>query len=185
MILSIELAKDFDEVESFVCGVDALDFGKSLWRDYSIHYFAVFYFVRNSENGDIVAVFALQNDLLNLDSDDKSDMKSGFIPAPEIKTENFWEEFNNRSYFPAVELSLLVISKGYQRIGIGKTLVNAIFKMLKQEPSSGCMFVTVEALAGKKYSTLGFYSKLGFTNCFPVPRNGIMRMFAPLYPKVA
>lgn len=182
MELTIEFAEDFADVESFACGVDGLDSGKRLWADYHLHHLAVFYYVRDAVTNEIVAVFALQNDLLSLDADDKEEMKSGFVPSPQILSEGFEEEFSSREDFPAVELALLVVSKPYQRRGIGSDVVRMIFDRLRENPQSGCMFVTVQAIAGKSYSTSLFYERNGFSNCSPVPTAGLMRMFAPLYP---
>lgn len=185
MELTIEFAEDFAEVESFVCGISGLDSGKRLWADYQLHHLVVFYYVRDAVTDTIVAVFALQNDLLSLDADDKEDMKSGFVPSPQIFSEDFEEEFSSRRDFPAIELALLVVSKPYQRQGVGSDVIRLIFDRLRETPQSGCLFVTVQALAGKSYSTLRFYERNGFSNCFPTPRGGLMRMFAPLYPEVA
>ena len=45
MKLEIETAEDFTDVNDFACGVDELDANKHLWKNYSDHHLAVFYFV--------------------------------------------------------------------------------------------------------------------------------------------
>ena len=183
MELKIELAEDFTEVKDFVCGVDELDENKHLWSCYSEHHLAVFYFVRDCVSKTVIAVFALQNDSLVLDSDEKEDMKSGIVSIPHIQTEDFYDEFFSRRDYPATELALLVVDKSYQRKGVGQIVVTAIFEMLRDSSLSGCVFMTVEAISVTGYSTCAFYRKLGFSNCFPVPRQGTLRMYAPLYPE--
>lgn len=183
MELKIELAEDFAEVKDFVCGVGELDENKHLWQSYSEHHLAVFYFVRDCASKVVIAVFALQNDSLVLDSDDKEDMKSGIVSIPHIQTSDFYDEFFRRKDYPAMELALLVVDKRYQRMGVGQIAVNAMFEMLRSSSLAGCVFVTVEAISVTGYSTVAFYQKLGFSNCIPVPRQGTLRMYAPLYPE--
>ena len=182
MKLEIETAEDFTDVNDFACGVDELDANKHLWKDYSDHHLAVFYFVRDCDKGTVVAVFALQNDSIILDSNDKEDVKVGYISSPDILSDDFYDEFFSCRDYPATELSLLVVDKRCQRNGVGQIVVNAIFEMLRANSLSGCVFVTVEAISTANYSTLRYYQKLGFSNCVPVPRHGTLRMYAPLYP---
>ena len=59
------------------------------------------YVVRLVEN--IIAMLSLGEDTLTLDEDDKDDMKSGFIPKPNIAVEN--QNYLSENEFPAVEIT--------------------------------------------------------------------------------
>ena len=49
---------------------------------------------------------------------------------------------------------------------------------------AGCQFLTVEALATKEYSAVGFYERCGFApNEVKKPYKDILRMYMTLYSK--
>ncbi len=180
MNYKIVRAKDFTDVKDFVCGVRELDSHRMYWEDYSIHHIAVFYFVKEVPSNELVAAFALRNDSLVLDEDDKDDMRAGIAPSPIMHSRSFKDIFYNFKSYPAIELSLLVVSKRHQRCGLGRCLINEIIHIIRSHSFSGCIFMTVDAIAKHGYSTVGFYNKLGFCNCTPVPVGGIQRMYIPL-----
>ena len=48
-------------------------------------------------------------------------------------------------------------------MGIGDFIIKEIATQACSQTFAGCQFLTVEALATKEYSAIGFYERCGFT----------------------
>ena len=62
-------------------------------------------------------MLSLGEDTLCLDDDDKDDMRSGFIPKPNVALEN--QDYLSEKEFPAVENTYLAVDKKWRGQGIG------------------------------------------------------------------
>lgn len=100
----------------------------------------------NQDNDDMVGFFSLHNDFVDIE--------------PSIIRENGWNlRTDDQSYYPALKLHFLGVDARYRQQGIGKYLMNEVMYIAKDIAlSSGCNFITVEAL----HSSLKFYIAQGF-----------------------
>jgi ribosomal protein S18 acetylase RimI-like enzyme len=79
-------------------------------------------------------MLSLGNDTLNLDDDDKDDMRSGYIPKPTIALE--YQSFLAEKEFPAVEITYLAVEKGRRGQGIGEYIIGQVeAKVLRDNPN--------------------------------------------------
>ena len=66
----------------------------------------------------------------------------------------------------------------------GTAHIGNLVSLARTQTRAGCQFLTVEALATKEYSAVGFYDKCGFTpNEIKKPYKDTIRMYMPLYIK--
>ena len=67
---------------------------------------------------------------------------------------------------------------------IGYFLIKQIADLARRQTLAGCQFLTVEALATKEYSAVGFYERCGFApNELKKPYKDTLRMNMNLYSK--
>jgi len=66
----------------------------------------------------------------------------------------------------------------------GDFLIKQIADLARRQTLAGCQFLTVEALATKEYSAVGFYERCGFApNEVKKPYKDTLRMYMTLYSK--
>ena len=136
------------------------------------------YVVRIGE--DVVAMLSLGDDTLTLDEDDKDDMRSGFIPKPNIALEN--QNYLSENEFPAVEITYLAVDKNWRGQGIGEYIISQIENKVQNERPE-CEFITVEAYKTIGYSAVGFYSHCDFTPAEPpLGYKDTLRMYKVIHP---
>lgn len=173
-------------LKSFRCGMPAMDIfiQEGLQTSVYHHYCQAYKVCLDSQ---IVALFALSFDSLNLDIDDKNDMKAGFsITQPPLLAEDYKDIFFSKPHYPALEITYLAVDEHYNRKGIGRIIVDAIVEKAQVQDLAGCQFLTVEAWHTNRYSAVGFYERCGFSPCaYPDPNKDTLRMFRTLYPGLA
>lgn len=182
----IEHLKETTCLHKFRCGVPAMDRFIQDGLNLSIdNHYCEAYIVKDIRANNIIALFALSFDSLDLDIDDKTDMMSGLSTTDTpLLTDNYKDVFLNKSRYPALEIAYLAVSESYgHNKGLGSSIIEAIIDRTQQQDFAGCQFVTVEALNTKEHNAVGFYIKCGFSPCeFPDPNKGTLRMFRTLYP---
>ena len=176
--------EDFSCLSEFCSGVDAMDnfiqgdFRLSVENHFCVPY-ATWY------QGELVAIFALSFDSLDLDSDDKEELKSGISMTgiPNVDW-NYEESFYSKPRYPALDIAYLAVQKKWRGMGIGDFIIKEIAIQARSQTFAGCQFLTVEALATKEYSAVGFYEHCGFTaNEVKKPYKDTLRMFRTLFEK--
>ena len=180
-LVSKELT-DFHCLESFYSGVEAMD--KFIQGDFRMsvenHYctaYGVWY------GDELVAVYALSFDSLDLDSDDKDELQMGISSTgtPEVNW-NYRDTFYAKPRYPALDIAYLAVQQKYRGKRIGYAIVEQIATDARTQTFAGCQFLTVEALATSEYSAVGFYERCGFTaNEVRKPYKDTLRMFRTLY----
>lgn len=180
-LVSKELT-DFHCLESFYSGVETMDsfiqgdFRMSVENHYCTAY-GVWY------GAELVAVYALSFDSLDLDSDDKEELQTGIsnTGTPEVNW-NYRDTFYAKPRYPALDIAYLAVQQQYRGKRIGYAIVEQIANDARMQKFAGCQFLTVEALATKEYSAVGFYQRCGFTaNEVRKPYKDTLRMFRTLY----
>lgn len=184
MELSIEQLTDIRCLHDFRCGISAMDHFIQNGLDLSVcHHYCRAYVVKSQD--EIIALFALSFDALDLDADDKDDLMSGIssTDTPNL-TEDYKEIFLNKPHYPALEIAYLAVDQRHARQGLGRITIESIVGKAQTQDLAGCQFLTVEALHIKEYSAVEFYYKCGFSPCeYPSPTKGTLRMFRTLYTK--
>lgn len=181
-----ESLKDISCLGDFKCGVGLMD--KFIQDGLKLcvinHYCNVYQVRENVENSEILAIFALSFDSLDLDLDDKKELMSGISTTSTPKlTDDYTEIFLNKSRYPALEIAYLAVSEKCRRKGLGRIIIEAIVQKAQVQELAGCQFLTVEALNTKDNNAVVFYEKCGFSVCeYPDPNKGTLRMFRTLYP---
>ena len=180
-LVSKELT-DFHCLDSFYSGVEAMD--KFIQGDFRMsvenHYctaYGVWY------GDELVAVYALSFDSLDLDSDDKDELQMGISSTgtPEVNW-NYRDTFYAKPRYPALDIAYLAVQQKYRGKRIGYAIVEQIATDARTQTFAGCQFLTVEALATSEYSAVGFYERCGFTaNEVRKPYKDTLRMFRTLY----
>lgn len=182
-LISVPL-KDFSCLSDFCSGVEAMDefirgnFRLSVENHYCVPY-ATFY------RGEIVAIFALSFDSLDLDSDDKEELQSGLsmTGTPNVDW-NYEDTFYSKPRYPALDIAYLAVQQKLRGMGIGNFIIKEIAIQARTQTFAGCQFLTVEALATKEYSAVGFYERCGFTaNEVKKPYKDTLRMYRTLFEK--
>ena len=176
--LVFERIDDVSVLSNFYCGIpDMDDFIHERLQGYLDKTGCEAYVIKH--NNEIVAMLSLGNDTLNLDDDDKDDMRSGFVPKPTIALKN--QDFLAEKVFPAIEITYLAVEKGRRGQGIGEYIISQVeAKVMRDNPE--CEFITVEAYNTKDYSAVGFYSRCHFTPAeFPLGKD-TLRMYKVLHP---
>lgn len=180
--LTSEKITDFHCLETFCSGVEAMD--KFIQGDFRMsvenHYcsaYGVWY------KDELVAIYALSFDSLDLDSDDKEELETGISSTgmPDIDW-NYKETFYAKPRYPALDIAYLAVRKEYRGNRVGQSIVELIAERARTQSFAGCQFLTVEALATNEYSAVGFYQRCGFTaNEVRKPYKDTLRMFRTLY----
>ena len=182
-LISVPL-KDFSCLSDFCSGVEAMDefirgnFRLSVENHYCVPY-ATFY------RGEIVAIFALSFDSLDLDSDDKEELQSGLsmTGTPNVDW-NYEDTFYSKPRYPALDIAYLAVQQKWRGMGIGNFIIKEIAIQARTQTFAGCQFLTVEALTTKEYSAVGFYERCGFTaNEVKKPYKDTLRMYRTLFEK--
>ena len=180
----IEPLSDFSCLSDFCSGVEAMDdfirgdFRLSVENHYCIPYATMY-------KGELVAIFALSFDSLDLDSDDKEELQMGLSMTgiPDIDW-NYQETFYSKPRYPALDIAYLAVQKNWRGKHIGDYLITQIAELAQRQTLAGCQFLTVEALATKEYSAVGFYERCGFTaNEVKKPYKDTIRMYRTLFEK--
>ena len=184
MKLDIGRLEDAQCLADFRCGIPEMDeFIQSGLAISVFHHYCQAYKV--CQGAEVIALFALSFDSLNLDVDDKNDMLSGYsISRPPQLANDYRDVFFSKPHYPALEITYLAVDERYGKQGLGRILVEAIVEKAQNQDLAGCQFLTVEALHTKDYSAVGFYEKCGFSPCaYPNPNKDTLRMFRTLYPE--
>lgn len=176
--LNIRPLENLDELNDFNCGVEKMDkFIHGGLRQSVENSYCKVYGVYYSDK-ILVAFFALSFDSLQLDADDTDDLQQGWsgttIP---VLTREYIDTFWSKVRYPAIEIAYLAVAEKYRNKNIGRTLIESIARMARSQNMAGCQFLTVDALATKEYSAVGFYSKCHFAPAEPVPVRETMRMY--------
>lgn len=179
-ITSTECLKDF------VCGVPPMDRfihdGLQLSMD---HNYCRTYIV--TENDDVIALFALSFDSVDLDEDDKEELACGIASTgiPDVAVD-YEDTFYSKRRYPALDIAYLAVAENLRGRHLGTAIVDQIVQMAETQDLAGCQFVSVEALKTEPWSAVMFYDKCGFTpNELPNPNKDTLRMIRTLRPKNA
>ena len=177
--LVFERIDDASVLSNFYCGIEEMDeFIHNKLQEYLTKTGCDAYTVKEGDN--IVAMLSLGEDTLILDDDDKDDMRSGFVPKPNIALEN--KDFLEEKEFQAVEITYLAVEKERRGEGIGGFIISQIENKIQHDRPE-CEFITVEAYKTNKYSAVGFYSKCDFTPAEqPFSYKDTLRMYKVLHP---
>ena len=174
--------EDFHCLSTFCSGVESMDnFIRTDFRMSVENHYCSAYVVRYQD--EVVAVFALSFDSLDLDADDKEELETGIssTDTPDIDW-NYKDTFYAKPRYPALDIAYLAVQKRWRGQGVGNLLINTIAEQARSQTFAGCQFLTVEALATSEYSAVGFYSRCGFTpNEVKKPYKDTLRMFRTLY----
>ena len=180
--LRIRPLEDFHCLDTFCSGVESMDiFIRGDFRLSVENHYCRAYIVKHRE--EIVGLFALSFDSLDLDSDDKEELVSGMslTATPNIDY-NYQETFYAKPRYPALDIAYLAVQEKWRGKGVGHYLILQIADQTRTQNFAGCQFLTVEALATKEYSAVGFYERCGFTrNELRNPNKDTLRMFRTLY----
>lgn len=113
------------------------------------------------EGEEVVAFFALSKDALVLNYQDRHIIgldknKSASLPPKEEDV--FWEQ----EKYPAIEIDYLAVRKDKREeksCHLGSAIIEEIAQFATKDKLSSTLFLTVEALDTKDYSTITFYKK--------------------------
>lgn len=160
--LTFERTTDASVLSDFFCGVSSMDeFLHQELQDYVSMGNCQMYVVR--EDNDIVAMFCLDNNSLNLADSVKENMQKGIKPCP-LTVSDADSPFWYRPSYEAVEIAYLAVSKDRQRQHIGCYIIERIMERVAcDEIYNNCVFVTVRALKEENYTAVPFYKKCGFS----------------------
>ena len=176
--------EDFHCLNTFCSGVESMDiFIRGDFRLSIENHYCTAYLAKYGE--EVVAVFALSFDSLDLDIDDKDELNTGLSSTgtPDIDW-NYRDTFYAKPRYPALDIAYLAVQKEWRGKRIGHYLIEMIAEQARSQSFAGCQFLTVEALATSEYGAVGFYSRCGFTaNEVKNPNKDTLRMFRTLYVK--
>ena len=175
---------DFQCLNTFSSGVESMD--KFIRGDFLLsveNHYCQAYVVKLEE--EVVAIFALSFDSLDLDSDDKEELQSGSssTASPDVDYD-YQETFYAKPRYPSIDIAYLAIQEKWRGKHIGDFLIKQIADLARRQTLAGCQFLTVEAFATKEYSAVGFYERCGFApNEVKKPYKDTLRMYLTLYSK--
>lgn len=181
----IEKLDDFDRLSNFFCGVAQMDnfIHGNLKICNDNHYCTTFVVIEESTN-EIVALFSLSFDSVNLDADDFEDINIGASGTDMINVdESYRVTFEQKYTYPALEITYIAVRKDKRGKRIGIDLVYEIAERARKQNIAGCLFLTVNALHTKEYSAVKFYEKCKFAKLTPVPQMDVWPMFKTLWIK--
>ena len=181
--LIIEVADEYESLKSFESGNQQMD---DFIHDYlsacSRNHFCMTYYVRLKPKGDVIALFSLSNDSVDLSEDDFYDMRIGAAGTElPLVGYTFRERFEQKCTYPSLEITYLAVNKNYQNMKIGSTLIDFIANIARNQKVSGCIFLTVNALHTAAYSAVSFYEKNHFAKLTPVPQFDVWPMYKTLW----
>lgn len=180
----IKCVDTLDGLTDFYCGVPAMDKFIHEGQAQSVaHHYCQLYTASVEEQ--IIALFALSFDSVNLDADDKQEISEGMSTTgtPDIQFD-YEDTFYSKLRYPALDIAYLAVKKEFRNKHIGEFLINIIKQRAKTQTFAGCQFLTVEAYKANGYSAVPFYEKCGFApNEFPNPNKDTLRMFYTLFSK--
>lgn len=176
--IDIVLLDDFRCLQTFFSGVKSMDdFIKGDFRLSVENHYCTAYAAKCGD--ELVAIFALSFDSLDLDMDDKEDLSS--TGSLDIDW-NYQDMFYSKPRYPALDIAYLAVQEQWRGNHVGQYLIEMIAEQARNQTLAGCQFLTVEALAIKEYSAVGFYQKCGFIpNEVKKPYKDTLRMFRTLY----
>lgn len=177
--LIFERIDDASVLSNFYCGIqDMDDFIHEKLQGYLNRTGCEAYTIKLGD--DIVAMLSLGEDILCLDDDDKDDMRSGFIPKPNVALED--QDYLSEKEFPAVEITYLAVDRKWRGQGIGEYIISQVEKKVQRDHPE-YEFITVEAYKTAGYSAVGFYSHCDFTPAEPpMGYKDTLRMYKVLHP---
>ena len=144
------LAQDIEVASFNSTDAELNDFLISEAKAYQDEMLAVTFIVREQVSGDIVAYYSLLNDTIRFGNDDKAVRNRINRKIPHSK---------QRNSYPAIKLGRLAVDERFAGKGIGMQILREIaYLYVNNEKSSGCRFITVDAVA----SAIGFYERFGF-----------------------
>lgn len=181
---AIEPLRDFSILKDFDCGIETMN--KFIRNGFQLsveNHFCEAYAV--TAEHDLVGIFALSFDSIDLDSDDKEELQQGVSTASKPMMDyNYEEIFYSKRRYPALDIAYLAIQEKWRGQNIGKAIVSEIAEKTKRQHFAGCQFITVEAYSTHDYSAVGFYHSCGFAASeIKNPNKDTLRMFMPLYTK--
>ena len=182
--LTIRALDDASQLADFNCGIKAMDdfIHSGLASSIRNHYCNLYSVTLNDE---VVAMFSLSFDSLELDSDSLEEILDNHSATnkPNL-TSNYVDTFLSKHHYPALENSYLAVKEEYRSQGIGRAVVDSIADMAQRQKTAGCMFLTVEAYIENDYSAVPFYNACRFEPCeYKKPNKDTLRMFRTLFPK--
>ncbi len=178
----IEPITDFDCLKKFCSGIEAMD--NFIHTDFRLsveNHYCTAYSVKY--NDELIALFALSFDSLDLDSDDKDELQSGISSTgtPDVSW-SYQETFYAKQRYPALDIAYLAVQKEWRDKHIGKFLISQIADKAREQSFAGCQFLTVEAYVTKEYSAVGFYDRCGFAPSeIKKPYKDTVRMYMTLF----
>lgn len=182
--LEIKSVETTSNLKDFHCGIPAMDeFIHGGLQTSVRHHFCQLYEVK--ESNEVVAMFALSFDSIDLDADDKEEISLGISATgvPDISS-NYEDTFYSKRRYPALDIAYLAVREDRRNCHIGTYLIAQIKKKAIEQTFAGCQFLSVEAYDVPGYSAVGFYEKCGFApNELPNPNKDTLRMFCTLYSK--
>lgn len=181
----IEKLDDFDRLGNFFCGVAEMDnFIHDNLKICNDNHYCTTFVVKEDSSDEIVALFSLSFDSVNLDASDFEDINIGASGTDMIDVdENHRNAFELKYTYPALEITYIAVRNDRRKRKIGIDLVYEIAEWAKRQDMAGCLFLTVNALHTKEYSAVGFYEKCKFAKLTPVPQMDVWPMFKTLWIK--
>lgn len=180
--LTSEKITDFQCLNTFASGVESMDeFIHGDFRMSVENHYCTAYGIWFKE--ELVAIYALSFDSLDLDTDDKDELETGMSSTgrPEVDWD-YKDTFYAKPRYPALDIAYLAVKQEYRGNKVGQSIVEMIAEQARTQNFAGCQFLTVEALATSDYSAVGFYQRCGFTaNELKKPYKDTLRMFRTLY----
>ncbi len=178
----IEQIKDFHCLADFYTGIEAMDtFIHGSFRLSVQNHYCSAYSVKH--DNEVIAMFALSFDSLDLDVDDKESLSATTTKPEKPNIDwDYQETFYSKPRYPALDIAYLAVKKEWQHQHIGKFLINQIAERARTQNFAGCQFLTVESLSTRDYSAVGFYERCGFMPSeVKKPYKDTLRMFLTLY----
>lgn len=175
---------EYHRLDAFCSGIEAMD--KFIQNDFRLsvenHYCSAYGVWLGEE---LVAIYALSFDSLDLDYDDKEELQAGLSSTGSPNLDSHYEgTFYAKPRYPALDIAYLAVQEKYRGRGIGTAIIEQIAEDARSQSFAGCQFLTVEALVTKEYSAVGFYDRCGFSaNELRKPYKDTIRMFRTLYEK--
>ena len=161
--IRFERADDISALLNFECGVQQMDdFIRNKHKGLQKHTeFGISYLWLVCEEEKVIAFFTLSKDALVLNSEDKHmiEMSAKADSFPDVNEEKFWK----REKYAAIGIDYLAVSEEKQKHKIGTAIIAKIEEYAREDKLSSTLFLTVEALNNKEYSSTEFYKKCGFS----------------------
>ncbi len=180
--ITTEALSDFSCLADFHSGIPEMDnFIRNGFQQSVENHYCSAYCVKYKD--ELIAIFALSFDSLDLDSDDKEELISGIssTSTPNIPFE-YADTFYSKPRYPALDIAYLAVQEKWRNKKIGSLIIDAIANKARSQSFAGCQFLTVEAYSTNTYSAVGFYDKCGFApNEIKKPYKDTVRMFMTLY----